>query len=50
MTCAAPFLAGFDNVIGIVIIAFGLYQAWNLNKQQKIEMTGPFALNPSTNE
>ena len=44
LACAAPFLAGFDNAIGIIIIAFGLHQAWKLNKQQETEITGPFAL------
>jgi len=38
----APFLAGFENVIGILIIGFALWEAWRLNKRPEIEITGPF--------
>jgi hypothetical protein len=30
LAMALPFLAGFENVIGLAIIAFGLYEAWKL--------------------
>lgn len=39
---AAPFLAGFQNLIGIFIIAIGLYEAWKINRRMPIEITGPF--------
>ena len=41
IACAAPFLAGIQNIIGLVIIGIGLYEAWKLNKRVSIEITGP---------
>lgn len=38
---AAPFLGGFENIMGIVIIGIGVYEAWKLNKRQLFEITGP---------
>jgi hypothetical protein len=39
---AIPFLAGFENIIGLVIIAIGLYEAWKLNKRAELNVAGPF--------
>lgn len=39
---ALPFLAGFENILGLVIIAIGLYEAWKLNKRAELSVTGPF--------
>jgi hypothetical protein len=39
---ALPFLAGFQNIIGLVIIAIGLYEAWKLNKRAELTVAGPF--------
>lgn len=36
---ALPFLGGVENIIGIAIIAFGLWEAWKINKRPAI--TGP---------
>jgi len=41
---ALPFLAGFRNIIGLLIIGFGLYQAWKLNQSRPFEATGPHAV------
>ena len=41
---ALPFLAGFENILGLLIIFFGLWQAWSLNKRTKLEISGPFAV------
>jgi hypothetical protein len=41
---AAPFLAGFENIIGLVIIGIGLYEAWKLNKRTELAISGPHAL------
>jgi hypothetical protein len=41
---AAPFLMGFENVIGIVIIAIGLYEAWKINRKPDRTVTGPFRI------
>jgi hypothetical protein len=42
--CAIPFLAGVQNIIGVVIIGFGLYQAWKMNRRATVVITGPHAL------
>jgi hypothetical protein len=39
---AAPFLAGLQNAIGILIIGFALYEAWKLNKKVELRITGPY--------
>jgi hypothetical protein len=38
---ASPFLGGFDP-IGWAIIAFGLFEAWKLNRRLSFEVSGPF--------
>lgn len=42
LSWAAPFLAGFENVIGWIIIGIGLWQAWSMNRKVEIEVRGPF--------
>jgi hypothetical protein len=39
---AAPFLQGAENVIGLLIIGFGLYQAWKMNRRTELAIAGPF--------
>jgi len=39
-----PFLMGFENAIGILIIGFALWQAFRMNARSKIELQGPFRL------
>jgi len=39
---AIPFLGGFQNILGILIIGFGLYQAWRINQRQPLLIEGPF--------
>jgi hypothetical protein len=41
---AAPFLGGFENIIGLVIIGIGLYEAWKLNRRHQLTITGPHTL------
>ena len=41
---AAPVLAGFENIIGLLIIGFALWEAWKINKRTVVEFTGPYAL------
>lgn len=41
---AAPFVAGFQNIIGVIIIGIGLYEAWKLNTRTTMTITGPRAL------
>jgi hypothetical protein len=44
LAAAAPFLAGFENVLGILIIGFALYQAWQMNRRVPMTISGPYAL------
>ncbi|PYQ49021.1 MAG: hypothetical protein DMF78_19545 [Acidobacteria bacterium] len=39
---AAPFLAGLQNVMGIFIIAIGVYEAWKINRRVPLTITGPY--------
>ena len=41
---AVPFLLGFDNAIGILIIGFAVWQAWRMNKAAVLDWQGPFRL------
>ena len=45
MAFALPFMQGWNNAIGILIIGFGLYTAWTANKRVPLVITGPFTLN-----
>jgi hypothetical protein len=38
---ALPFLAGIENLIGLLIIGFALYEAWKLNRRVELTVTGP---------
>lgn len=48
IACAAPFLAGIQNILGLIIIAIGLYEAWKLNRRTTFEMTGPHRVGAAT--
>lgn len=39
---ALPFLAGFENIIGWVIIGFALWEAWKVNRAVTLTVKGPF--------
>ena len=43
---ALPFLAGVENILGIIIIAIGLYEAWKFNRKVPVAITGPHAIAP----
>jgi hypothetical protein len=47
IAAAAPFAAGFENIIGILIIGFGLFEAWKINKRVPLTITGPFSVAPA---
>jgi len=40
----APFLMGFENIIGVIIIGIGLYEAWKINRKPDRTVTGPFRI------
>jgi hypothetical protein len=39
---ASPFLGGFSNIMGIIIIGIALYEAWKLNK--RVLVSGPYQI------
>jgi hypothetical protein len=39
---AAPFLSGLSNILGLVIIGIGLYEAWKINRL--VPLSGPFQM------
>lgn len=39
---AAPFLGGFSNIIGLVIVAIGLFEAWKQTRLVPFSSAGPF--------
>ena len=42
----SPFLGGFSNVIGLLIIAIGLFEAWKQTRPAPFTTSGPFPLGP----
>ena len=44
IACLAPFLAGLQNVVGLAIIGFGLWEAWKINRRPELTITGPHQL------
>lgn len=42
-----PVVAGFHSPILLLIAAFGLYQAWVLNKRMPLAIRGPFRIGPA---
>lgn len=47
---ASPFLAGIQNVIGILIIGFALYEAWRVNAYSPLRIEGPFQIGAGSRE
>jgi len=43
---ATPFLMGFENLIGLLIILFGMWQAWKLTSPRVAVVAGPFSVSP----
>ena len=39
---AMPVLAGFQNILGMLIIGFALYEAWRQNQKLELAVTGPY--------
>jgi hypothetical protein len=49
-TVAAPFLGGFQNILGLVIIGIALWQAWKMNQRVDVKFAGPFGSAPRLND
>lgn len=47
LATTVPFVQGAGNIIGILIIAFGLFQAWKLSARAELTITGPFSVAPA---
>ena len=41
---AMPFLGGMQNIMGLVIIGIGLYEAWKANRRRVLAISGPHAI------
>ena len=46
---AIPFLEGAQNIIGLLIIGFGVWRAWQMNRPVRVDITGPHAIAPAAN-
>lgn len=44
----APILAGFSSPILLLILGFGVYQAWKMNRGVAVNVSGPFNLKAGT--
>ena len=44
LALAAPVLGGLQNPIGLLIIAFALWEAWKINSRRKVVFSGPHSL------
>lgn len=44
LALASPFLLGFQNILGIIIIGFAIYEAWRINGRQSLAIQGPFTV------
>jgi hypothetical protein len=44
LVLALPFLAGFENFLGWLIIGFALLQAWQMNRKRTVVVNGPFQI------
>lgn len=42
-----PFLGGFSNILGLLIIGFALWQAWQMNEKRKLVVSGPYKIGSS---
>jgi hypothetical protein len=41
----APFMGGASNIMGIIIIGIGLYEAWKINR--RVPLSGPYRFGPA---
>lgn len=44
LALAAPVLGGFRNILGIIIMGIGIWEAWKFNRRVDVKFTGPFAV------
>lgn len=44
IAAASPILAGFENILGMLIIGFALWEAWRVNRRATLEVSGPYRI------
>jgi hypothetical protein len=44
MAAASPFFGGAGNIIGLLIIGFGLWEAWKTNRRVELVINGPYSV------
>ncbi len=49
VSLAAPFLAGIENLIGLLIIGIALWEAWRFNAKRPLPISGPYQIAPRSN-
>ena len=49
LTLALPFLGGVNNIMGLIIIAIALWEAWKVNRKVPLVISGPLAVGTGTN-
>jgi hypothetical protein len=42
ISLASPFMAGAQNLIGLLIIGFALWEAWKFNARRQLPISGPY--------
>ena len=42
LAAVIPILAGFSNIIGLLIIGIAVFEAWKLNRRVALTITGPY--------
>ena len=47
LVLASPLLAGFQNILGWLIIGFALFEAWKINRRVHLDISGPFTIPPA---
>ncbi|MEO5712249.1 MAG: hypothetical protein ABIT37_02065 [Luteolibacter sp.] len=47
---AIPFLGGAENIMGILIIGFGIWRAWQMNRRIRLEVTGPHVITTNSTQ
>jgi len=46
MAAVIPIVAGFSNIIGLLIIGIAVFEAWKLNRRVVLTITGPYRVAP----
>lgn len=47
LSLMVPFVMGVQNIVGLLILFFGLFEAWKMTKRRNEEVTGPFSVAPT---